>query len=157
MKEINNALLEHLSAYGLKYFDNDEDYFSWGGYGLGQKNSKELNKLRKPLQRGKAKPYEYRRFYEYIASPNVAAIVHSMKTCAIYETALAVTDNIGSTKTILDLGCCTGYLTTWYAKTCPMSNVIGIDFSGKSIVTAKKYKNKFELNNVEFHQLDIIS
>jgi len=148
-------LWEHLDFYGIRHFTDEGEYFSWGGEQLGERRSKELNKLRKPLQRGKAKSYEVRRFYEYIANPDIAGIVHSLKAGAIHASGLAIAPHLKDKMSILDVGCNIGYLTTWYASCVPESKVVGIDFSEKSVQIANKYAKELGVSNVEFRVVDI--
>lgn len=58
-------------------------------------------------------------------------------------------------KTILDLGCGSGRMSFQFAKKA--KKVIGIDFSDSSINLAKSYKEKLQINNVEFFVSDIQS
>ena len=142
-------LVDHLDSYGIKHF-TDDSYWTWGAENLGEKRTKHLNKLRKPMVAGRAKRSDMYMFYEYIANPEVAGIVHSLKADAVRASGEAVIENIGDPNTILDLGCNIGYLTTWYAAERPSSAVVGVDISLGSIETAKKIAKHRGYQNISF-------
>lgn len=146
------SLRDHLIKFGIQHF-SDESYWSWGGETLGERQAQHLDKMRKPLVRGKPKKADLFAFYEYIAKPEVASVVHSLKADAIRATGEFASAHIQG-KRILDTGCGIGYLTSWYARTNPEAEVLGIDFSPSSIEVAKRYATKLGINNLQFNALD---
>ena len=65
--------------------------------------------------------------------------------------------NLLGVKTVLDIGCSIGYLTTYYALKIPESSFIGIDFSLESVKKANFMKKKLNLNNIDFIAEDMNS
>lgn len=145
-------LTDHLLKYGIQNF-KDDSYWSWGAEILGQRRGTQINRLRKPLQRGNPAKNDLFRFYEYISNPEVASVVHSMKADAIRATAEFVASNLAGSR-VLDVGCGIGYLTTWWGIAKPDAQVLGIDFSIGSVEVAKAYASKLSLANVTFQAID---
>ncbi|MCP2620361.1 methyltransferase domain-containing protein [Candidatus Aminicenantes bacterium AC-334-K16] len=58
-------------------------------------------------------------------------------------------------KRILDAGCGTGIFSIIFARH-GADEVIGLDISAGSLTTARKLKENFNLNNVDFHQADML-
>jgi 2-polyprenyl-3-methyl-5-hydroxy-6-metoxy-1,4-benzoquinol methylase len=148
------TLSEHLAAYGLRDFYSSDRYLRWAYEQLGEQKAERLDSLRKPLARDDVKPDDVLRFYDYIAEPAIAAVVHSMKTDVIRASGEAVWECIKDRKKIIDLGCNIGYLTTWYAAQGDNS-VTGVDVSERSIKEASKKANELHCTNVRFVQGDI--
>ena len=144
-----HSLSEHLARYGFREFESAELYRYWGGRQLGDQKAKMFDRLRKPLEKDDARPDDVLRFYDFIADPDVAAVVHSLKTDAIRASGAAVWERIKDKKTVLDLGCNIGYLTTWYAQHGG-NRVTGIDISERSIAEANKMAVAQGCDNVNF-------
>jgi len=143
---------DHLKHFGIIHF-SDGSYWDWGGELLGPRRGKQLEKLRKPLQRGKPKKVDLFAFYEFISTPEVASVVHSMKADAIRATGEFVATHASGPR-ILDVGCNIGYLTTWYGLSRPADQILGIDLSPSSINAAKRHADKLGIKNVEFRAVD---
>ncbi len=79
-------------------------------------------------------------------------VVHSMKYQAIFSSGMVVDDCILKTNpsSVLDFGCNSGYLTTWYAKKYPSISFFGIDISEPSIISARSTAQKMGLKNLKF-------
>ena len=148
------TLREHLARYGFRDFDSSEFYRFWGGRQLGEDKAKILDRLRKPLEKDDVRPDDVLRFYEFIADPEVAAVVHSMKTDAIRASGEAVWERIKGRKKILDFGCNIGYLSTWYAR-LGANQVTGVDISARSIEQAKKIAASLGCEGVSFMKGDV--
>lgn len=144
-----HTLREHLARYGFRDFDSSDFYRYWGGRQLGEHKARMLDRLRKSLEKDDARPDDVLRFYDFIAEPAVAGVVHSMKTDAIRASGEAVWERIKGRKKILDFGCNIGYLTTWYAKQGG-NRVTGIDISERSIDQAKSMAEPLGCDNVTF-------
>ena len=148
------SLLSHLELFGIRRFQ-DDSYWEWGGGQLEALSESvdlvKFEKLRRKLQRNPG-PTDRLKFYEFCGHRSIAQIVHSMKTDAICASGTAVVRFIDRPGSLLDLGCNTGHLTTWYAKIFPASTVLGIDLSQKCIATATKFAKDLGLKNVFFMQ-----
>ena len=139
-----------LERYGIRQF-HGPDYWEWGLRQLGKKNAMKIDRLRKPLQRGDPTRRELLAFYEFVAQPSIAGIVHSIKADAIRASGEAVLSHLDdSPKSVLDVGCNIGYLSVWLSKTLPQTEVLGIDISPSSIETAKTMAKKLEATDVTF-------
>lgn len=149
-----HTLREHLASYGFRDFDSSDFYRYWGGRQLGEGQARILDRLRRPLEKDDARPYDVLRFYDFIAEPAVAGVVHSMRTDAIRASGEAVWERIKGRKKILDFGCNIGYLTTWYAKQGG-SQVAGIDISEQSIAVAKTMAESLGCDHVSFVHGDV--
>jgi 2-polyprenyl-3-methyl-5-hydroxy-6-metoxy-1,4-benzoquinol methylase len=143
-------LAAHLERYGIKHFPDDDAYWKWGGTALDLKTARQIERYMWAHADGKVTPSQTRRFYDLIATPAVASVVHSQKADAIRASGQAVADRIGSARRVLDLGCGLGYLTTYYAIVNPSRRVLGCDASQKTMHHADVLAKKFGIPNVEF-------
>ena len=75
-------------------------------------------------------------------------ITHSLKSNEILNSGLSVINELKENSNILDIGCNSGYLTSFYAKEFPYSNFIGFDKSKNSILQAFNIFNFKEYNNL---------
>lgn len=107
-----------------------------------------FEKLRRPMMNN-PKPAQRLAFYEFIAKRGVAAVVHSTKADAICKSGEAIERKIGASLKILDIGCNSGYLTSWYANQHPAASVIGVDISYESVNTANRFFTELNLTNVQ--------
>ena len=87
--------------------------------------------------------------------PPLVPVVHSVKCGAIRASGMAVQKLIEGRKRVLDLGCNTGYLTTWYASLDDQRQLLGIDFSQACIEAAKAKAKKLKIRNARFQVADI--
>lgn len=146
-------LSEHLASLGIRHFE-DESYWEWAGKqlsnGIGESGIRKIDKLRKPIMSDRSTPAQRLAFYDFAAQPSVASVVHSLKADAIRASGEAVMQSLPQASDILDFGCNTGHLTTWYALQRPDANIVGIDISSISIQTARRYAKKIGVTNVKF-------
>ena len=77
-------------------------------------------------------------------------ITHSMKSNEILNSGKSIMNEIKDNNNILDIGCNSGYLTSFYAKVLPKSNLIGFDKSKNSISQALKMHNDKKYSNIFF-------
>lgn len=147
-------LSAHLAAYGLRDFFSSAHYLHWAGQQLGEPCARRMDLLRRPLEKDEARPDDVLRFYDFIADPAIASVVHSMKTDAIRAGGEAVGERIGRNNKVLDLGCNIGYLSTWYAR-CGDTRVTGVDVSARSIATAQQMAATLRCPTVRFVAGDI--
>jgi len=147
-------LKDHLEYLGIQNFP-DNSYWDWGGEkivnAIGISGLKKLEKLRKSIINNNASQSQRLSFYNYISNYKVSSIVHSMKADAIRASGEMVLKYMptGSLK-ILDIGCNTGHLTTWYALNRTDSSITGIDISEIAIDTARIITKKLNIKNVEY-------
>lgn len=151
---MKQSLTKHLLLYGIRHFKTD-DYWAWAGSSLGEKKARELDSLRHRVTKLGAKKYprDVKAFYDAVACPETAPVILSMKADAIRASGEAVAERLAGRKNILDLGCGTGYLSTWYAGLA--DRVTGVDFSEASIALAKKMAAKLKAKNARFLVFDL--
>jgi len=131
------SLQEHLKSYGLRHFVED-DYWDWALENLGEITAERIDALREPLLTEEpAMAAEIAAFYDAIAEPRIASVIHSMKYDQIRASLEEVEKRIGGDKSILDLGCGLGYGATWYKGCDPRRLVVGVDASRKTLERAK--------------------
>ncbi|GEM_PF-1563855 len=149
------SLEEHLAFYGLRHFSFDSS--DRAGLEFDEKTALELDRLRQCVTRPGAKNYpeKIKKFYDILAQPDLASVIHSMKADAIRASGEAVAKRLAGRKNILDLGCATGYLSTWYALSVSGREVTGVDFSEKSIEEAGRKAVEQKIENVRFRILNI--
>lgn len=152
---IKIILKQHLINFGFKFFDNYNKYDLWKENYLQKSNiSKEVKKeflifLEKNLIN---KNYTLScEFYDLIAQyKTLMLITHSMKSNEILNSGVSIINELEENRNILDIGCNSGYLTSFYAKVLPNSNFIGVDKSKNSILKAKKIYNSKKYSNLLF-------
>tara|TARA_B100001027_G_scaffold64011_1_gene43299 strand:+ start:80 stop:931 length:852 start_codon:yes stop_codon:yes gene_type:complete len=151
--KIKKSLKKHLTNFGLKFFNNfdqyalwKENYFEKSNISTGTKK-KYLRFLEKNLRN---KSYSLSDdFYDLIAKQKkLMLITHSMKSNEILNSGLSVIDELKENSNILDIGCNSGYLTSFYAKVFPNCNFIGFDKSRNAILQAFKIFNFEQYNNL---------
>ena len=153
----NDSLLQslhsHLAGWGLRQFTSDETYFQWQRETL---SPAEITALHRQVEqkRGGTSADEVS-FYDATAHPNILPVLY----CQQYDYYLAigsrVSDRISGARSILDVGCGVGILTTFYARQHPDKTFIGIDRSPASIARAQEQAKALGLTNVQFECLDL--
>ncbi|GIS23691.1 MAG: hypothetical protein CM15mP124_1710 [Alphaproteobacteria bacterium] len=151
--KIKNSLKKHLTNFGFKFFNNFDQYDLWKENYFKKSNistdikKKYLRFLEKNLRN---KSYSLGDdFYDLIAKQKkLMLITHSMKSNEILNSGLSVINELKENSNILDIGCNSGYLTSFYAKIFPNSNFIGFDKSKNSILQAFKIFNFEKYNNL---------
>ena len=151
--KIKNSLKKHLINFGLKFFNNFdqydlliEEYFKKSNISK-DKKKKYLRLLEKNLINSSYSLGDD--FYDLIAKQKqLMLITHSMKSNDILNSGLSVINELKENSNILDIGCNSGYLTTFYSKVFPNSNFIGFDKSKNSILQAFKIFDFEQYNNL---------
>lgn len=147
------SLHSHLAGWGLRQFTSDETYFQWQRETL---SPAEITALHRQVEqkRGGTSADEVS-FYDATAHPNILPVLY----CQQYDYYLAigsrVSDRISGARSILDVGCGVGILTTFYARQHPDKTFIGIDRSPASIARAQEQAKALGLTNVQFECLDL--
>ena len=151
--KIKNSLKKHLINFGFKFFNNLDQYNSWTENNIKKSNiskstkKKYLRFLEKNLINRSYNLGDD--FYDLIAKKKkLMLITHSMKSNEILKSGLSVINELNENSNILDIGCNSGYLTSYYAKIFPNSNFIGFDKSKNSILQAYKIFNFEQYNNL---------
>lgn len=148
-------LRKHLEECGLRCLTYDEQ-MAWGNEILNKrfnkKNWEKFELLASKVLNSTKKSDERLAFYDLIAEKNVEYVLHSQKFNAILKSGLKVSQLIDELKpiSILDFGCNTGHLTSWYARSHQKLSITGVDISYHSIQVAKNLSNKFGLKNCNF-------
>ena len=151
--KIKSSLRKHLTNFGFKFFNNFDQYDLWKENYFKKGNipsdikKKYLCFLEKNL---KNKSYSLGDdFYDLIAKQKkLMLITHSMKSNEILNSGLSVINELKENSNIVDIGCNSGYLTSFYAKVFPNSNIIGFDKSKNSISQAFKIFNFEQYDNL---------
>ena len=151
--KIKHSLKKHLINFGFKFFNNLDQYDYW----------KENNFIKSNISNSTKKKYfkfleknlinrSYSLgddFYDLIAEQKkLMLITHSMKSNEILKSGLSVINELKENSNILDIGCNSGYLTSYYAKIFSNSNFIGFDKSKNSILQAYNIINFEKYNNL---------
>ena len=153
--KIKNSLKKHLISFGLKFFNNFDQYDLWKEYCFIKSNiSNDTKKIYLRLLEKNLINTSYRLgndFYNLIAKQKkLMLITHSMKSNEILYSGLSVINELKENSDVLDIGCNSGYLTSFYAKIFPNSNFIGLDKSKNSILQAYEILNPEKYNNLVF-------
>lgn len=154
---INDSLLQslhsHLAGWDLRQFTSDETYFQWQRETL---SPAEITALHRQLEqkRGGSSADEVS-FYDASAQPNILPVLYSQQYDYYLAIGSRVADRISGARSILDVGCGVGILTTFYARQHPDMTFIGIDRSPVSIARAQEQAKVFGLTNVQFECLDL--
>ncbi len=151
--KIKNSLKKHLINFGLKFFNNFdqydlfiEEYFKKSNISK-DKKKKYLRLLEKNLINSSYSLSDD--FYDLIAKQKkLMLITHSMKSNDILNCGLSVINELKENSNILDIGCNSGYLVSFYSKMFPNSNFIGFDKSKNSILQAFKIFDFEQYNNL---------
>ncbi|MGH7147761.1 MAG: class I SAM-dependent methyltransferase [Nitrospiraceae bacterium] len=154
---INDSLLQllhsHLAGWGLRQFTSDETYFQWQRQTL---SPVELTTLhRQVAQKLGGSSADEISFYDATAHPNILSVLYSQRYDYYLAIGARVAERIGEVRSILDVGCGVGILTTFYARQYPDKTFVGIDRSPASIARAQEQVKALGLTNVQFECLDL--
>ena len=151
--KIKHSLKKHLINFGFKFFNNLDQYDYWKENKFIKSNISNSTKKKyfKFLEKNLInRSYSLGDdFYDLIAEQKkLMLITHSMKSNEILKSGLSVINELKENSNILDIGCNSGYLTSFYAKIFPNSNFIGFDKSKNSILQAYNIINFEKYNNL---------
>jgi hypothetical protein len=120
-----------LAGWGLRQFTSDETYFQWQRETL---TPAEITALHRQVEQkcGGSSADEVS-FYDTTAHPNILPVLYSQRYDYYLAIGSRVADRIGGARSILDVGCGVGILTTFYARQHPDKTFVGIDRSTISI------------------------
>lgn len=151
--ELRTALHEHLARWGLKRFTSDRDYFAWQRRQLSSADLNHLNRQVALKRSGDCR--DEVAFYDLIAQPTILSVIHSQRYDYYEAVGLPVASRLGDARRVLDFGCGTGILTTFYARRFPDKEFIAVDRSPASIAVARQKSKELGLANVRFDCLDV--
>ena len=143
---------EHLKLFNIFHFKSFDEIENFAYSNWSKPTKDELKFLN---QRKKADPsssfIDNLKFYGAVGKSEILQSLILSERYGSYESSSNfVIENLNGFKTILDIGCSIGYLTTYYALKIPESSFIGIDFSFESVKKANNMKKKLNLNNIDF-------
>ena len=161
--KIKNSLKKHLINFGLKFFNSFDQYDYWKESYFKKSNisddtkKKYLRFLEKNLINRNYSLGDD--FYDLIAKQKeLMLITHSMKSNEILNSGLSIINELKENSNILDIGCNSGYLPSFYSKIFPNSNFIGFDKSKNSILQAFKIFDFKKYNNLALsHNYNILN
>ena len=147
------SLHSHLAWWGLRQFTSDETYFQWQRETLSSEDLTTLHRLVEQRRRGSAA--DEIAFYDATAHPNILPVLYSQRYDYYLAIGLRVADRLGEARSIMDVGCGVGILTTFYAEQHPDKTFVGIDRSPVSITRARERAQAMGLTNARFDCLDL--
>ncbi len=147
------SLHSHLAWWGLRQFTSDEAYFQWQRESLSPDEIATLHRQVEQKRRGSS--IDEVAFYDAMAHPNILPVLYSQRYDYYLAIGSRVADRIGEARSILDVGCGVGILTTFYARQYPDKTFVGIDRSPASIARAQEQAQVLGLTNVRFDCLDL--
>jgi len=148
-----HALEAHLAWWGLRKFTSDETYFQWQRETL---SPSEITVLHRQVEQKRCgSSADEVAFYDATAHPDILPVLYSQQYDYYLAIGARVADRICETRSILDVGCGVGILTTFYARQYPDKTIVGIDRSAVSIARAQEHTKTLGLTNVQFECLDL--
>jgi SAM-dependent methyltransferase len=150
---LGQSLHSHLAGWGLRQFTSDETYFKSQRETL---SASEITAWHRQVEqkRGGSSADEVS-FYDAAAHPKILPVLYSQQYDYYLAIGPRVADGLGESRSILDVGCGVGILTTFYARQYPDKNFVGIDRSSASIARAQEQAKALGLTNVQFECLDL--
>ncbi len=145
---------QHLQKYGIRHFAKVDDYIDWRESKLSADQIQEMYDSVFRLARDH-NPENLRALVDLIADAQFGPSFLSHHADVIKQSGLHVDTLLRGRREVLDVGCATGYLATWYAYSDLRRQVTGIDFSSKAIDFARAQAQRLGIANVQFHSLDI--
>ncbi|MEP6959390.1 MAG: methyltransferase domain-containing protein [Nitrospirota bacterium] len=152
-ESLSQLLHSHLAGWGLRRFTSDETYFQWQRETL---SPAEITSLHRQVEqkRGRSSADEVS-FYDATADPKILPVLYSQRYDYYLAIGPRVADGLGEARSILDVGCGVGILTTFYARQYPDKTFVGIDRSPASIVRAQEHAKALSITNVQFECFDL--
>lgn len=150
---LHDSIHAHLAQWGLRSFSSDADYFAWQRATLSAAN---LNRLNTQVERKRSGACQDEiAFYDLTADPHILPVLYSQRYEYFMEIGSRVLPRIASAGKVLDFGCGVGILTTFYARSCPETQFVGIDRSPRSIAVAQSKAHELGVTNVRFECRDV--
>ena len=151
--KIKYNLKQHLIDFGFKFFNNYYEYDIWkDNYFYKSDISVDIKKKYLTFLEKNLSDRNYRLcndFYDLIAEhKKLMLITHSMKSNEILNSGLSVINELKENSNVLDIGCNSAYLTSFYSKVLPKTKFIGFDRSKNSILQASKISYTKQYSNL---------
>jgi ubiquinone/menaquinone biosynthesis C-methylase UbiE len=146
----------HLEQYGIKWF-HEECYFDWVKKVIDDDVFRKVSKGFEELDQPNLPRNIRRNFFNLIGREEVCGPVHSMKAKQICRSGEFADSWIEKGDSILDLGCHTGHLTTYYARRKNFISILGIDEAQDAISFAKRKAAELGIQNCVFEPTDFLS
>jgi ubiquinone/menaquinone biosynthesis C-methylase UbiE len=151
----------HLERLGFHFDSSVEDHVEWFSPKLNDEDRQILmdelpQALGDHLHGTPDEAGAWRRAADLVASnARVAAAYQSRDFDKLVRCGELVVGSLSDGQRILDLGCGTGHLTTWYASLMPNSEITGIDVSPRSIDLARTWAADLRLSNAQFEVMQL--
>ena len=146
-RDVEEALTQHLSWWGLRPFTSDAAYHKWQRDRLSQQQIAELHRLIASKRATGVDPDEDA-FYDFTADPHVLPVVYSERYDYYLSVGSAVLPHLVGAQAVLDFGCGPGILTTFYARQLPGCSLTGIDRSPACVAVAGRRALDLGLSNL---------
>jgi len=153
--DLQAAIAEHLASWGLRRFDADAAYDQWQRTALKPDELTTLLRLSEQRRAPGAGAADEIAFYEYAATRRILPVLYSQRYDYYATVGSSVAERIGPARSVLDVGCGIGVLTTFYAQQFPQCSFVGVDRSPASIAVAQEKAAVLGLTNVRFDCLDV--
>jgi 2-polyprenyl-3-methyl-5-hydroxy-6-metoxy-1,4-benzoquinol methylase len=145
------TLKDHFELYGIRPLEWDDSVADE----IDHKIERTMYRLGIPLEKENPRKVDLIRYFDFTGDPTVAHRMLSRGARFITAIGEAIQKWLIGKHRILDLGCNTGFLTTWYARSDQSRLVTGIDFSPRCIRTARWMAKRLAIHNVNFELSDI--
>jgi ubiquinone/menaquinone biosynthesis C-methylase UbiE len=146
---------KHLNLFNIFYFKSFDEIKTFAKKNLAKPSYEEELFINNRIKADPSSSQEDNLdFYSAIGrSKLLQTVILSERYGSYVSSSSFVIKNLNHVNTVLDIGCSTGYLTSYYGLKSPKSSFIGIDFSADSIEKANTIKRELNINNVDFiHQ-----
>lgn len=153
--DLQKAIADHLTRWGLRRFDADAAYDQWQRTALKPDELTTLLRLSGQRRASGAGAADETAFYDYAATRRILPVLYSQRYDYYVTVGSAVAERIGPAGSVLDAGCGIGVLTTFYARQFPQCSFTGVDRSQASIAVAQEKAAALGLTNVRFDCLDV--
>ncbi|MBI5776603.1 MAG: class I SAM-dependent methyltransferase [Nitrospirae bacterium] len=153
--DLQKAIADHLARWGLRRFDAEAAYDQWQRTALKPDELTTLLRLSEQRRAPGAGAADEIAFYDYAAARRILPVLYSQRYEYYATVGSAVAERIGPARSVLDVGCGIGVLTTFYARQFPQCSFVGVDRSPASIAVAQEKAAALELTNVRFDCLDV--
>jgi|CXWL01.1.fsa_nt_gi SAM-dependent methyltransferase len=152
--DVHALVVEHLASWGLRRFTTDAAYFRWQRERLSSSQLTQLQQMA-AQRRASGSAEADRGFYDLAADPQVLPVLYSQRY--EYYSALGplLAERIGSAKTVVDVGCGVGLLTTYLARCRPDVQFLGVDRSAHSLESAHEQSQRLGVGNIEWRCSDL--
>ncbi len=115
---VEERLVQHLAKWGLREFVHEQEYDAWQRESLSPQVLHRLHELAEKRQGGQDAVSD-QEFYDLASSSAVLPVLYSQRFGYYQAVGAAISQYLEPGKSVLDIGCGVGILTTWYASMFP--------------------------------------